>query len=122
LYAQGLNMREWLYVSDCARALFILIHRGKIGEIYNISSGIEKRNIEVSKIILELLNKRAKDNINFVQDRPGHDYRYALSYSKIKRLGWQQAINFEQGILITLKWYRQNLNWLENKFRRLVNL
>jgi len=114
VYGKGLNKREWLYVSDCVEAIFLILKKGKIGKIYNVGSGIEKRNIDVAKKIIRILNKQ-KDLIQFVEDRPGHDYRYALNFSEIKRLGFVPKIDFEKGIKETIKWYVENQKWLEGK-------
>jgi dTDP-glucose 4,6-dehydratase len=115
VYGTGQNVREWLFVSDCAEAIFTIIEKGKVGEIYNVGSKEEKRNIDVVKAILKLLNK-PESLITFVKDRPGHDYRYSLNSDKIKReLGWQAKTSFEEGIEKTVKWYLSNLSWVEKK-------
>lgn len=114
VYAKGLNRREWLYVSDCAKAIFLILKKGKIGGIYNIGSGIEKKNIDVAREILKILG-RPKSLIQFVKDRPGHDFRYALDSSKINKLGWLPETDFKQGISRTVNWFRQNQAWLESK-------
>ena len=86
---KGENVREWLFVSDCADAVFQIMEKGETGEIYNIGSGEEKRNIEVVKTVLALL-KKPEDLIEFTKDRPGHDFRYSLNSDKIKgQLGWR---------------------------------
>lgn len=115
VYGQGLNIREWLFVSDCADAVFSIISKGKPGEIYNIGSGQEKRNIEVVKAILAIL-KKPESLITYVKDRPGHDFRYSLNIYKIeKEIGWKAKIHFEEGIEKTVKWYLDNLNWVNSK-------
>lgn len=114
IYARGLNVREWLYVSDCASAIYLVLKKGKLGEIYNIGSGVEKRNIELARQILKLLGKSER-LIKFVKDRPGHDFRYALDFSKLRKLGWKPKMKFEQGIRMTVLWYEENLNWLKKK-------
>jgi len=108
VYARGLNKREWLYVADCAAAIALILKKGKIGEIYNVGSGIEKRNIDVAKSILKILGK-TESLIQFVKDRPGHDFRYALDPSKINKLGWKSTRDFKQGLEDTVNWYKQ---WL----------
>ena len=119
VYAKGLNMREWLYVDDCASAILKIVNKGRIGEIYNIGSCAEKTNIEVVKHILDILDK-PHSLIKFVQDRPGHDIRYCLDHSKIsKELGWKPSMNFDKGIEKTVSWYVSNLPWLETKVRTL---
>ncbi len=114
VYAKGLNRREWLYVSDCAEGVLRVLEKGKIGEIYNIGSGIEKKNIEVVKKILKLLSK-PEGLISFVKDRPGHDFRYSLDFLKIKKIGWYPKVGFEEGITKTVDWNKQNLKWIEKK-------
>lgn len=115
VYAQGLNVREWLYVSDCADAIITIVEKGKLGEVYNVGSGLEKRNIDVVEAILRQVNK-SSDLIVFVKDRPGHDYRYRLNSHKIKNeLHWNAKVDFENGIRQTIEWYKYNLEWLENK-------
>lgn len=115
VYGKGLNMREWLYVEDCANAIFAIIEKGKSGEIYNVASGEERRNIEVVKAILELLGK-PYDLIKFVEDRPGHDFRYSMDFSKVmKECGWKPKTNFEKGLEKTVKWYLEHKDWLFKK-------
>jgi dTDP-glucose 4,6-dehydratase len=115
VYAKGENVREWLFVSDCADAVFEIMEKGQSGEIYNIGSGEEKRNIEVVKIVLALLGK-TEDLIEFTKDRPGHDFRYSLSSDKIrKQLGWHCKVRFSKGIEKTVRWYVGNMGWLKSK-------
>jgi len=118
VYAEGLNVREWLYVQDCAEGILEILNRGKIGEVYNLGSGKEKRNIDMVKKILHILGK-SESLIQFVKDRPGHDYRYSLDSSKISKLDWKPKIDFETGIRKTVNWYKQNLDWIELKVRYL---
>lgn len=111
VYAKGLNVREWLYVSDCAGAVLLILEKGKIGQVYNVGSGQEKRNIDTVKQILKILGK-PEDLIKFVKDRPGHDLRYSLDSGKIsKEVGWQAKISFEEGLKKTVEWYRNNQKW-----------
>jgi len=119
VYGTGQNVREWLYVSDCAEAIFEIMEKGKIGEIYNVGSNQERRNIDVVKTILKILNKK-EDLIEFVKDRPGHDFRYSLDTTKIKNeLGWEAKTTFEEGIEKTVKWYIENMAWVEKKLKYL---
>lgn len=114
VYGDGRNVRDWLYVEDNCRAIALVLERGKIGEIYNIGGGCEKRNIEVVKLILKLLDK-PETLITFVEDRPGHDWRYALDWSKIRdQLGWEPVTSFEEGLSKTVKWYLEHQAWVEN--------
>lgn len=112
VYGTGNNVRDWIYVLDHCRAIDFIIQRGKNGEIYNIGSGNERSNIEITENILELLEKD-KSMIQFVEDRKGHDFRYSLDFSKINRLGWKPAYDFETAISETVHWYRQNRWWWE---------
>ncbi len=119
VYGTGQNVREWLFVSDCADAVFNIIERGKSGEIYNVGSGEEKRNIEVVKAILDILGK-PESLITFVKDRPGHDFRYSLNVDKIKKeIGWEAKVKFDEGIEKTVKWYLDNMDWVERKLKYL---
>lgn len=112
LYGAGENVRDWIYVSDHCKAIEMLMNKGKKGEVYNISSGEEKTNIEVINTILNILDKN-EDLIEFVEDRPGHDLRYSLDSSKMQRLGWKPNFNFEEGIEKTVEWYLENEWWWE---------
>ena len=109
VYGNGLNVRDWLHVYDHCTAIDLIIHEGKIGEIYNIGGNNEKSNIDVVKIILKELGKSEK-LIKYVNDRPGHDLRYAIDTKKIKTtLNWKPVYSFEKGILDTIKWYTKML-------------
>ncbi len=115
VYGKGLNIREWLYVSDCADAVMTLLEKAEPGSVYNIGSGQERRNIEVVSKLLSLLGKSG-DMIEFVQDRPGHDFRYSLNYDKITdELGWSPKVDFESGMNLTVDWYLKNIKWAEKK-------
>lgn len=115
VYARGENVREWLHVSDCASAVFGVLEKGQAGEVYNIGSGQEKRNIEVVKTILRILGK-PEDLIEFVEDRPGHDFRYSLNSDRIRtEFGWAPGVPFEQGIEQTVEWYLENMEWVKRK-------
>lgn len=111
VYAKGLNVREWLYVEDCAEGVLAVLGKGRPGEAYNVGSGQEKRNIQVVKRILALL-KKPESLITFVGDRPGHDFRYSLNADKAKKeLGWKARIGFDDGIERTVRWYVDNQKW-----------
>lgn len=114
VYAKGLNIREWLYVSDCAEAILFLLNKAKTGETYNIGSGHREKNIDVVRQILEILGKPFT-LIEFVSDRLGHDWRYALDSSKIRELGWRAKTSFSSGIKMTVEWNMANRKWLTNK-------
>lgn len=121
VYGKGLNVRQWLYVEDCAEAVMIAMQRGKVGEVYNIPGPDERRNIEVVKTILGLMGK-PESLITFVKDRPGHDYRYSMSLDKVRsELGWEPKTRFEEGIKATIEWYVNNLDWVTRKEKELYN-
>lgn len=112
VYGDGQNVRDWLYVEDCCRAIDAVLHKGKSGEVYNIGSRAEKANLEVVRLLLDLLDK-PHSLIKYVTDRPGHDRRYATDPAKIEtELGWQPQETFESGIEKTVRWYRENTEWV----------
>lgn len=113
LYGDGMNVRDWLYVEDNCAALDVVFHKGTSGEVYNIGAGFELTNIAVIKRVFKIL-KKDTSLISYVKDRPGHDRRYALTISKIKRLGWRPRTSFDKGIKKTIQWYRRNKQWLSN--------
>jgi dTDP-glucose 4,6-dehydratase len=120
IYGDGRNVRDWIHVRDHAKALDLLLHRGESGEVYNIGADNERSNMEVTRAILKVLGK-GEDMIEYVKDRPGHDRRYAIDASKIKRLGWEPdypAEEFEQGLAETLRWYLENKEWVENIWKK----
>jgi dTDP-glucose 4,6-dehydratase len=111
VYGDGLNVRDWIYVQDNCEAIDMVLHKGKNGEIYNIAANNEKQNIEIAKLIIELMNKD-DDYIEYVEDRPGHDRRYSLNYSKIKNeLGWVPKSDFYESMRKTVEWYKENEWW-----------
>jgi len=111
VYGTGQNVRDWIYVKDHCRAVEQVLQRGVAGEIYNISAGEEKTNLEVVKTILSMLGKD-ESLIEFVEDRPGHDVRYSLDSSKIRReLNWRPQQGFDEGIKKTVRWYLENERW-----------
>ncbi len=113
LYGDGLHVRDWIYVLDHCRALDLVLHEGKIGEVYNVSADYEKTNIEITELILKILHK-PKSLIKYVKDRPAHDRRYALDSSKIRsQLGFKPAASFEEGLAETVDWYIANHKWWE---------
>lgn len=114
VYGDGLNVRDWLYVYDHCSAIDTVLHNGKIGEIYNIGGHNEKTNIEITKLILNAMGKD-ESSIEYVQDRLGHDRRYAISNDKIQsQLGWEPSLTFEKGIKITIDWYLNNQDWIKS--------
>ncbi len=111
LYGDGMNVRDWIYVDDNCRALDIILHKGRIGEIYNIGAGNEKPNVWITKKLIELLGK-TEAMIEPVEDRLGHDRRYSVDCSKIKNeLGWDTGYDFEEALEKTVSWYRDNEDW-----------
>jgi dTDP-glucose 4,6-dehydratase len=110
LYGDGLNVRDWLHVQDNCEAIDHILHNGEVGEVYNIGGENERNNLEITRLVLEELN-RGEDYIEFVKDRPGHDKRYSLSISKIKKLGWQPKQDFKRAIGETVNWYKENRTW-----------
>jgi dTDP-glucose 4,6-dehydratase len=118
VYGDGKNVRDWLYVGDHCRAVDLVLHRGVRGEVYNIGGNNERRNIDIVNMIVDYLNENfdksiSKSLITFVEDRKGHDRRYAIDAGKIKKeLGWYPETAFEEGIKKTIRWYLNNLDWL----------
>ncbi|MCD1259513.1 dTDP-glucose 4,6-dehydratase [Paenibacillus athensensis] len=111
VYGDGLNVRDWLYVEDHCNAIDLVLHRGVPGDVYNIGGNNEKTNLTIVKTILAALGK-PESLIQFVKDRPGHDRRYAIDASKIRReLGWNPRFNFESGIQETIRWYVGHEEW-----------
>lgn len=114
IYGRGENVRDWLHVLDHCSAIDLIIHKGKVGEVYNIGGHNERTNLEVVKTILKVLGK-PESLISFVTDRPGHDRRYAIDPEKItKELGWKPKYNFDTGIVATIKWNLDNQEWLSH--------
>jgi len=112
LYGDVQNVRDWLYVEDHCAALDVMIEHGTPGEVYNIGGGSERRNVEVTGMILDRLRK-PPTLVRHVQDRPGHDRRYALDCSKMRALGWSPRVRFEDGLERTIVWYSDNRSWWE---------
>lgn len=123
IYGDGSNVRDWLYVRDHCDAIWTIMKRGKKGETYNVGGDNEMKNIDVVKIICNDIDELRPDAnmasrqalITFVKDRPGHDWRYAIDFSKIKsELGWQPSESFESGMQKTIRWYLENTEWVQN--------
>lgn len=114
VYGDGSNVRDWLYVYDHCEAIDTVLHMGRIGEVYNIGGHNEKTNIEITRLILKTMGKD-ESYIEYVNDRLGHDKRYAISNDKITtELGWKPQVNFEDGIKHTIEWYLNNFKWISN--------
>lgn len=131
VYGKGENIRDWLFVEDHVKALWLVLNEGIIGETYCVGGNNEQRNIDVVKMICELMNELSTNSkvskheelITFVQDRPGHDLRYAIDASKIKKdLNWQPETTFKEGFRQTVKWYLDNLEWCETVLDGKLNL
>lgn len=120
VYGEGLNVRDWLYVEDHAEAIDVVLHNGLVGESYNIGGFNEWKNIDIVKLICNLMDEKLNTSnsqglITFVKDRPGHDMRYAIDASKLeKQLGWRPSHTFETGISKTIDWYLANGDWLDH--------
>ena len=122
VYGKGENVRDWLYVEDHARAIDLIFHKGKVADTYNIGGFNEWKNIDLIKVIIKTVDRLlghpegySLDLITYVTDRKGHDLRYAIDSTKLKReLGWEPSLQFEEGIEKTVKWYLENEAWLEN--------
>ena len=114
VYGDGMNVRDWLYVYDHCAAIDTVLHKGRVGEVYNIGGNNEKANIEITKLLIKELGKD-ESSIKYVEDRLGHDRRYAIDSSKIqKELGWSPSVTFEEGIKLTIDWYLKNQDWIEH--------
>ncbi len=112
VYGTGMNVRDWIYVLDHCKAVDFVLHNGVPGEIYNIGGGAERPNIEITKKIIELTGSD-ESMIEYVKDRPGHDFRYSLDCSKLNRLGWAPEHDFDTALESTVRWYAGNRWWWE---------
>ena len=122
VYGRGNNVRDWLFVNDHARAIDVIFHAGKMGDTYNIGGFNEWKNIDLIKVIIKTVDRmlgRAEGTsdklINYIKDRAGHDFRYAIDSSKLKNeLGWEPSLQFEEGVEKTVKWYLDNKDWVDS--------
>ena len=125
IYGKGKNSREWMHVQDHCEALLMIYIKGKIGESYNIGSGVNIKNIDIAKKLLRIAKNKSskiseKVKIKFIKDRPGHDFRYALNNKKIlKKLGWKTKISLHDGLLQTFNWYINNKNFFNSVSKKL---
>jgi dTDP-glucose 4,6-dehydratase len=110
LYGDGLQMREYQYVLDHCEGINVVLRKGQPGEVYNLGTGVETTNLEMTRLILELLNK-PESLIQPITDRPGHDRRYAIDCGKVEALGWSSSHTFEQALEATVKWYVDHEAW-----------
>ena len=114
VYGDGRQVRDWLHVGDHCRAIDLVLRRGRIGETYCVGGGAERENIWIVRKLLELLGKD-ESMIEYVKDRPGHDRRYAIDFSKIKNeLGWEPSVTLDEGLRKTVEWYQENESWWKN--------
>ena len=122
VYGEGLNIRDWLWVNDHARAIDVIFNEGKIGETYNVGGWNEWRNIDLVKLLCKKMDQKlnraegtSEKLVTFVKDRAGHDMRYAIDASKIEKdLGWKPSVTFEEGLALTIDWYLENEDWIQN--------
>jgi dTDP-glucose 4,6-dehydratase len=120
VYGDGKNIRDWLYVEDHCAAIDVVLHKGRLGEVYNIGGHNERQNIQIVKTIIGYLGETVDNSIDealikYVEDRKGHDRRYGIDPAKIKEeLGWYPKTSFEEGIRKTIKWYLENKEWMKN--------
>jgi dTDP-glucose 4,6-dehydratase len=112
IYGTGLNIRDWIYVEDHCSAIDFVLHNGNGGEIYNIDSGNELANLEITRRLLKMLGKD-ESLIEYVEDRKGHDFRYSLSSSKLEKMGWKPQYDFDTALEQTVRWYVGNRWWWE---------
>jgi dTDP-glucose 4,6-dehydratase len=113
VYGDGLNVRDWIHVDDHCRAVWEVVTKGEGGQVYNIGGNCERTNLQVVREILRL-TERSEDLIEYVEDRKGHDRRYAICATKIRNeLGWSPIVKFEDGLKETVKWYVENSGWLD---------
>ena len=125
VYGNGKQIRDWIHVEDHSSGILKVFLKGKIGETYNIGASNEKKNLKIVNIICDYLDKSFKKNniryrnyIDFVSDRPGHDKRYSINSTKIKKLGWKPKVSFEKGLDETINWYLNHENWWQKKLNR----
>ena len=111
LYGDGLQIRDWLYVEDHARAILDIFERGELGNVYNISGETPRTNLELTRTLVQRCGRSMETHVARVEDRPGHDRRYAVNSNKLRALGWSPHVSFDEGIARTIDWYRANERW-----------
>jgi len=124
VYGDGLNVRDWIHALDHSSALDLLLHKGAVGEVYNIGVDNERNNLEITKMVLGILGK-SESLMTYVADRPGHDRRYAIDASKIMALGWKPVYTrdqFERGLKETVQWYLDNTAWVDKIRARMSSI
>jgi dTDP-glucose 4,6-dehydratase len=110
IYGSGENVRDWIFVEDNCRAIRFVLEKGGKGHVYNIAGGNERKNLEIAVEILRRLSL-PETTVEFVGDRPGHDYRYSLDCAKVHQLGWKPQVGFDEGLQKTIDWYAANKGW-----------
>jgi len=111
VYGDGRQIRDWLYVDDHARAVLLVLERGEIGGVYNVAGGAPRTNLDLTTTLLRLCGRSHETHVRHVEDRPGHDRRYAIDAAKLHALGWHPQVSFDEGIARTVEWYRNNEPW-----------
>lgn len=117
VYGTGKNIREWLFVEDVAKAVATVAEKGVIGETYNIGSDNENTNLDILTILGKVMG--VEPVFKFIEDRKGHDFRYSVNFSKLKKLGWNPSANLEESIKTTVEWYRNHFEWLETNYKKI---
>tara|TARA_B100000886_G_scaffold232373_1_gene162339 strand:- start:8846 stop:9838 length:993 start_codon:yes stop_codon:yes gene_type:complete len=120
IYGDGKNIRHWLYVQDTCKAIDFVFHKGRSGEAYNIGSGNYLTNLEISNKILGLMGLN-EDRLEFVKDRPGHDFRYAVNTKKLESIGWSPDKDFDKQLYETIDWYKKNQDWWKKSFDKILS-
>ncbi|MEA3273211.1 MAG: dTDP-glucose 4,6-dehydratase [Patescibacteria group bacterium] len=111
MYGDGKNVREWIFTKDHCRAIDVILHKGEAGEVYNIGSGDQRENLEIAEMLFDILGL-GKEKLEYVKDRPGHDWRYAINSDRLRqKLGWKPEYKLEEGLKETVEWYKNNKDW-----------
>jgi dTDP-glucose 4,6-dehydratase len=111
VYGDGLQVRDWIYVEDHARGILHVLENGELGHVYNVGGGNPRTNMEITRLLVRDCGRSMETHVKHVLDRPGHDRRYALNSSKLRKLGWSPRVAFEEGLRETVAWYRANESW-----------
>jgi dTDP-glucose 4,6-dehydratase len=128
IYGKGLNVRDWLWVEDHARAIHTIFHNGRVGETYNIGGNNERKNIDLVNLLCEIMDEKLRRNdsknlITYVEDRAGHDLRYAIDSTKLsEELGWRPSVSLEEGLRITVDWYLEHGDWIKKSLEKCTSL
>lgn len=111
VYGDGLQIRDWLFVEDHARAILLVLEAGELGSVYNIGGGTPRTNLELTRLLIERCGRSMNTHVEHVTDRPGHDRRYAVNSERLRALGWSPSVGLDEGIARTVAWYRENESW-----------